>query len=96
MDDKVAAVRSFLLKGMPGSRVEHEHARGLHKFRIEGHAPTHWLYLSEELVEDSEPAFLVNSITKNRIIDHLNQSQKSTWLFLGHDGLRTVDEKFAK
>jgi hypothetical protein len=96
MEEKIEAIESHILKGLPDSHIEYLHAGGLHKFRIQSQNPTHWLYLSDELVEDSEKAVLVNLININHIVDRFSLAPESKWLFLGHDGLREVDENFAK
>ena len=62
MDENARAIREQILKGMPGRQIQYQRRGGLHKYRIEGNGPTHWLYVSEELVDDSEPIILINRV----------------------------------
>jgi len=62
MDEKTRAIQYHLLKGMEGSQIQYQHNGGLHKYRIEGNHPNHWLYVAEELVDDSSPVILINII----------------------------------
>jgi len=96
MDENARAIQEHILKGMPGRKIQYQRSGGLHKYRIEGNAPTHWLYVSEELVDDSEPVILINIVNDYTIVDTLNKAEKSKWLFLSQDGVREVDENFSK
>ncbi len=96
MDEKAQVIKNQLLNGMPGRNIEYQFSGELHKFRIEGKAPTHWLYVSRELVDDSEPVILLNLVNVYHIVDTLNKADRSKWLFMGHNGIREVDENFAK
>lgn len=96
MDEKVETIQNHILKGMAGRSIQYLHAGGFHKFRIENDGPTHWLYLSEVVVEDSEPVILVNLINIYHIVDTLTQADSSKWLFLDTNGIREVDENFTK
>ena len=96
MNEKAQAIENQILKGMPGWQIKYQYAGHLHKFRIEGKDSTHWLYVSRELLDDSEPVILINLVNIYHIVDTLNKAKKSKWLFMGYDGLREVDENFAK
>jgi DNA-binding protein YbaB len=96
MDEKIEAIQSEILSGMPDRNVQYQNAGGLNKFRMEGQGPTHWLYISEELVEDSESIILINLINIYSIVDTLNKANHSKWLYLETNGVREVDENFAK
>ena len=96
MDEKLEAIRDHILEGMPGRVIEYKHSGryGLHKFRIEGREPTHWLYVSDQVVDDSEHTVLINLI--NNSVETLNQADQSKWLYLYSDGIEEVDDNFAK
>jgi hypothetical protein len=96
MDEKIKEVKSHIIEEIPGSRIQYQHAGGLHKLRIEGDTPTHWLYLSDEIVDDSNGIELTNLIIKNHVIKTFNKAGNSKWLFLCHGGLQEVDQNFAK
>jgi len=96
MDEKAQVIEDKILKGMPGRSIQYQFSGGLHKFRIEGQPHIHWLYVSRELVDDSEPVILVNLMNVYRIVDTLNQANRSKWLFMAGDGIREVDEHFGK
>lgn len=96
MNEKAQVIKNKLLEGMPGCSIQYQFSGDMHKFRIEGKAPTHWLYVSRNLVDDSEPVILLNLVNVYHIVDTLNKSVKSKWLFMSHNGLREVDENFAK
>lgn len=96
MDEKVEAIKNHVLKGMPGRSIRYQYANGFHKFRIEGERPTHWLYFSEVVVDDSDPVVLINLINIYHIVDTLVQADSSKWLFLQTSGIQEVDENFAK
>ena len=97
MDEKAVVIKNHLLKGMPGREISFRHSGvgDLYKFRIEGE-PTHWLYLNYELVSDSEPVILVNLINIYRVVELLSGAEMSKWIYLSSEGLREVDEYFAK
>ena len=96
MDEKINAIKNHLLKGMSGINVHYQHANELHKFRIESDGPTHWLYVSEVVVDDSKPIILINLINIYHIINTLIQADNSKWLYLESNGIREVDDNFAK
>ena len=96
MSEKIDAIKNHLLKGMPGRNIEYLEASGFHKFRIEGDGPTHWLYMSEESVGDSESVVLINLLDNYHIVTTLNQSTNSKWLYLSDNGVSEVDENFTK
>jgi hypothetical protein len=96
MNENARAIQEQILKGMPGRKIQYQRSDGLHKYRIEGNSPTHWLYVSEELVDDSEPVILINVVNVYKIVDTLNKAEKSRWLYLSRDGIREVDENFSK
>lgn len=96
MDEKIEALKSALLRGFPKRKIQYQFANELHKFRIEGEKPTHWLYISREFVEDSNETFLIKEIYRQKIIDIFKKEVTSKWLFLGSKGVREVDENFAK
>lgn len=98
MDKKVRAIKNYLFKGMPGRSIEYQYSGSheLHKFRIVGKKPTHWFYISREVVDDSEPVVLINLINIYHVIDTFNAAKESKWLFLESNGIREVDENFTK
>ena len=98
MDEKIEAIRNHILKGMPDRAIQYKHSGryGLHKFRIEGGEPTHWLYISDKVVDDSTPTALINLIDNYHIVEILNQAEQSKWLCLTSDGIEEVDENSAK
>ena len=98
MNGKIEAIRNHILKGMPGRVIEYKHSGryGLHKLRIEGREPTHWLYVSDQVVDDSESTVLINLINKYHVVETLNQAEQSKWLLLTSGGIEEVDENFAK
>lgn len=96
MNGKINAIKSQLLKEMPGRNIEYSNANGFHKFRIEGDGPSHWLYMSEETVGDSELAVLINLLSIYDIAMTFNKSTDSKWLFLSDNSVREVDENFTK
>jgi hypothetical protein len=78
MDEKTQAIANQILKGMPMRSMQYQYAGDLHRFRIEGEGPTHWLYVSRELVEDSEPVILINLINIYHVVDTLKKAAKSS------------------
>ncbi len=96
MDENARTIQEKILKGIPRCKIQYQRSGGFHKYRIEGEALTHWLYVSEEFVDDSEPVILINLVNVYKIVDTLNNSEESKWLFLSHDGIREVDENFTK
>ena len=98
MDKKISAIKNHLLKGMTARIIEYQYSGSheLHKFRIEGEKPTHWFYISREVVDDSEPAVVINLINIYHVIDTFNAAKESKWLFLESNGIREVDENFTK
>lgn len=96
MDEKIEALKSALLRGFPKRKIQYQFANELHKFRIEGEKPTHWLYIDRDFVEDLDKIALVNMLNIYRIVDVFKNASGSKWLFLGSKGVREVDEKFAK
>ncbi|MCZ6666300.1 MAG: hypothetical protein O7B81_13420 [Gammaproteobacteria bacterium] len=96
MSEKIDAIKNHLLKRLPGRNIEYSNASGFHKFRIEGECPTHWLYMSEETVDDSELAVLINLLNIYHIATTVSQSSTSKWLYLSDMGVREVDENFTK
>ena len=96
MNGNIKAIRNHLLKGMPGRNIEYKHANSFHKFKIESDSPSHWLYLSEEVVDDSEPVILINLINIYKIVETLSNAVESKWLYLGSNGIKEVDEDFTK
>ncbi len=97
MDEKAVVIQNHLLKGMPGREIKFHHSGvgALYKFRIEGE-PTHWFYVNYELVSDSEPVVLVNLINIYKAVEKLNGATKSMRVLLSREGLRDVDENFAR
>ncbi len=98
MNGKIEAIRNHILKGMPGRVIEYKHSGryGLHKLRIEGREPTHWLYVSNQVVDDSEPTVLIDLIDNYHIVETLNQAEQSKWLYLFSNGIEEVDDNFAE
>ncbi len=98
MDEKIEAIRNHILKGIPDRAIQYKHSGryGLHKFRIEGGEPTHWLYISDEVVDDSEPVVLINLINIYHIVETLSQAEQSKWLYLSSNGIEEVDNNFAE
>ncbi len=96
MVEKTDAIKNHILKGMPRRSIEYLNESGFHKFRIEGDGPTHWLYMSEEIVDDSESVVLINFINIYLVVETFNQSENSKWLYLSVNGVREVDEHFTK
>jgi DNA-binding protein YbaB len=93
---KIEGLKSTFQKDFPDRIIQYQFANELHKFRIEGKKPTHWLYISRELVEDSEIESLIDMLITNQIINTFKNAKKSKWLFLSSSGVREVDERFAK
>ena len=96
MEENIEVIQSHILKGMPDRSIQYQRGGGLHKFTLEGDGPTHWLYFSEEVVDDSDPVILINLINIYHVVDTLNQADSSKWLFLGTNGIREVDDNFAE
>ena len=96
MEEKITAIKSQIVRGMPGNSIEYQYSDSLHKFKIRRNETTHWLYVSEEVIEDSPPVVLINYINIYHIADTLNNSENSKWLFLESNGIREVNESFAK
>jgi len=96
MSEKIDAIKNHILKGMSGRSIEYSNVSGFHKFLIEGDGPTHWLYISEETVDDSESVVLISFIIIYGVVEIFNQSANSKWLYLGDNGVREVDEHFTK
>ena len=96
MSGKTDVIKNHILQGMPRRSIECLNKSGFHKFRIETDGPTHWLYMSEEIVDDSESDILKNLIDIYQVVETFNQSENSKWLYLGGDGVREVDKLFTK
>ncbi len=96
MSEKTDAIKNHILEGMPRRSIECLNKNGFHKFRIETDGPTHWLYMSEEIVDDSESDILKNLIDIYQVVETFNQSENSKWLYLSGNGVREVDEHFTK
>ena len=96
MNEKILTVKNHIQKGMPDRNIEYQNAGGLYKFKIKSDGPTHWLYLSEEVVDDSDAVVLINFINIYHIVENLAQADSSKWLFMETQGIREVDENFAK
>ncbi len=98
MDEKIEAIRDHILEGMPDRAIQYKHSGryGLHKFRIEGGEPTHWLYVSDQVVDDSTPTVLINLIDNYHIVETLNQAEQPKWLYLSSNGIEEVDDNFAE
>ena len=99
MDEKIEAIRAHILEGMPDRAIQYKHSGryGLHKFRIEGGEPTpHWLYVTDQVVDDSEPTVLIDLIDNYHIVETLNQAKQSKWLYLSSNGIEEVDDNFAE
>lgn len=96
MEEKAQVIKNKLSNGMPGRSIRYQFSGQLYKFRIDGKETTHWLYVSRELMDDSEPVILVNLVNIYHIIEILNKAEESKWLFMDCDGIREVDENFAK
>jgi hypothetical protein len=95
MVERAYAIQNHIRKNMPERQVQYRHGSSVHTFRIEGQ-PTHWLYVSRELIHDSEPVTLINFVNIYHIVETLNAATKSKWLFLSSEGLSEVDENFTK
>ena len=96
MNQNIEAIRNHLLRGLVGSSIEYKNSSGCHKFRIESSNPTHWLYISHEVVDDSEPVILINLINIYKIVESFIEANESKWLYLGSTGIKEVDEHFTK
>lgn len=96
MTEKIDAIKNHILEGMPRRSIECLNQSGFHKFRIETDGPTHWLYMSEEIVDDFESDILKNLIDIYQVVETFNQSENSKWLYLSGNGVREVDEHFTK
>jgi len=96
MSEKIDDIKDHILEEMPRRSIEHLNENGFHKFRIEGDGPTHWLCMSEEIIDDSESDVLINLINIYRVVKTFNQSENSKWLYLSGNGFREVDKHFTK
>lgn len=95
MDAKTEALRSWLKSEFSAAEIEYEFSNELHKFRING-KPTHWLFVSREVVDDNESGDLLDRAKKAGIAERMQKAEKSKWIFLGDKGAKEVDESFAK
>jgi len=96
MNQNIDAIRNHLLSGLTGSSIEYQISSGCHKFRIENSNPTHWLYVSHNIVDDSEPVILINLINIYKIVETFAKAKESKWLYFGSNGIKEVDENFTK
>lgn len=96
MDERIETIKDKILEDMPNRKILYQFSNGFHKFRIEGEGPTHWLYVSRELVSDCEPVILLNLVRIYRIAESFNNATDSLWLFWSSDGIQKVDENFTK
>ena len=97
MNENAAVIQTHLLTRFLGREIfaSHKGIGSLYRFRVDGE-PTHWFYVSYELVSDSAPLVLINLINIHRVAERLNAATQSKWLFMSRDGLYEVDENFAK
>jgi len=96
MSEKIDAIKDHILERMPRRSIEYLNESGFHKFRIVGDGSTHWLYMGEEIVDDSESVVLINFINIYRVVETFNQSENTKWLYLSGNGVREVDKNFTK
>ena len=94
MVERAYAIQNHIQKYMPERQVQYQRGNRAHMFRIDGQ-PTHSLYVSRELMHDSEPVLLINLINIYHIIETLSAATKPKWLLMSNEGLREVDENFA-
>lgn len=97
MNEKIELVLAQLRKGFPGQKIHYQSADDTHKFRIETPMLTHWLYISQEFIEDNENVIILNLINgAYKIVDMFKRAKSSKRLLLTNDGLKEVNEDFCK
>ena len=96
MDDKIGSILNKIKSDFPEKKITYHFANELHTFRIEGKSATHWLYIDRDYVDDADETDLINLINQCGIIDILRESKKSKWLYLYDNGVREVNDNFAK
>ena len=80
---------------IPTLAVQHQFASDLHTFKLDGETAAHWLYVAEELVEQSDMKSVHHLLNIYSAADTLLASPESKWLFLDKGGVHEVDGSFS-
>lgn len=96
MDEKAQALFNELKSLFPESNVEYRYENELHKFRLERNAPSQWLYVAREFIDDHTVPELLASLSRWQISEAFRSSSQNLWLFLSEAGVREVNDNFGR
>jgi hypothetical protein len=97
MNEKIEQILAQLRKGFPGKPIHYQSTVNIHIFRIVTPKLTHWLYVSQEFIEDNEKEIILNLFNSAyKIIDMFKMAKSSKRLLLTNDGVKEVNEDYRK
>ncbi|MFC1650533.1 hypothetical protein ACFL2X_03085 [Candidatus Latescibacterota bacterium] len=95
MEKKIDLIKNHIKENITNDEIEYEHSGLLNKFKITRQGHSLWIYIRDELVDDSDEETLLIIFKKYHVVETFNKLKVSKYFNLNENGLKEVDDKFA-
>ena len=92
MKEKIDQIKEFFEDNLPDYNIEYLHSDANHKFRFNHSGPTHWLRLSDEVVEDQSYETIINRFGEFNFLNTLLEAKESKIFGLTNTGLFCIND----